>query len=545
MRLASRQYSGAGAIVASMFRALHALALGLALAGCVGLPTEYPRKESFAFADTSGTRLGRWLAPLLARQAPRSGVHPLESGLDAFVARMVLAETAERSLDLQYYIWHGDATGRLLLDAARRAADRGVRVRLLLDDIGTAADDAALLMIDAHPNVEVRLFNPLAQRRLRVFGMLADAGRTTRRMHNKSFTADNQSTIVGGRNIGDEYFAAREDVQMRDFDVVAVGPVVAQASAAFDLYWNSPMSYPIGSLAHARPSTGDLEEARRRLDGFVAAERDGPYLQALRNSRLAVQLRAGALDYFWGEARMVYDDPAKAAAQDGRRDADLLPTLRAQLAPPASELLIVSPYFVPGEDGTAALRQLRAKGVRVRVLTNSLAATDVVAVHSGYQRYRAPLLEAGVELYEMRPTAKHEADEAAKAQGGRADGAHGVSGSSRAALHAKTIALDRRTLFVGSLNLDPRSAFLNTENGVVLEMPELLRDLAGRLDAQLDEATFRVTLVPRGETQAGAQLRWIAREDGREVTYDREPAASFWRRLGAALFSLLPIESQL
>jgi putative cardiolipin synthase len=525
-----------------MFRVLHALALGLALAGCASLPADHPRQESHAYTDTGGTRLGHALAPLLARHAPRSGAYPLESGLDAFVARMVLAETAERSLDLQYYIWHGDATGRLLLDAARRAADRGVRVRLLLDDIGTAADDAALLVIDAHPNVEVRLFNPLAQRSLRMFGMLADLGRITRRMHNKSFTADNQATIVGGRNIGDEYFAAREDVQMRDFDVVAIGPVVAQASAAFDLYWNSPQAYPIGALVSARPSPEELAGAHERLDAFVAAQRDGPYVQALRNSRLAARLRAGDVDYYWGEARMAYDTPDKAAAAGSRRETDLLPTLQSQVAPPAAELMVVSPYFVPGDDGVAALKRMRAKGVRVRIVTNSLAATDVASVHAGYQRYRIPLPEAGVEIFEMRPSAF---EKEAGAAGARGDAARGVSGSSRAALHAKTLVVDRRTLFVGSMNLDPRSAFINTEIGAILEMPDLARAYAGRLDEALGEMAYRLALAPRGEAQAGAQVRWTAREDGREVTYDVEPAASLWRRLGAGLMSLLPIESQL
>jgi putative cardiolipin synthase len=510
----------------------------LALAGCTSLPKDYPRPESRALTDTGATRLARTFAPLLAQHSPKSGVAPLASGLDAFVARMVLAEAAEKSLDLQYYIWHGDTSGQLLLDAVGRAADRGVRVRLLLDDIGTAADDAALLMIDAHPAIEVRLFNPLAQRSLRGLGMLADLGRTTRRMHNKSFIADNQAAIIGGRNVGDEYFAAREDVQMLDFDVVAIGPVVAQASAAFDLYWNSPQAYPIGALVGSRPSGEDMAAARSRLEAFVDSQRDGAYAQALRNSTLAARLRAGKSEYFWGVARMAYDEPAKAAADAQRRDTDLLPTLQAQVAAPATELLLVSPYFVPGESGVAALRELRAKGVRVRVVTNSLAATDVVSVHSGYQRYRKPLLEAGVEIHELRASAVQKEDRAAKM---RSDPAHGVGGSSRAALHAKTLVVDRRTLFVGSMNLDPRSAFINTEIGVILEMPDMARVYAQAIDDELREAAYRLELAP----QSGGDITWVALEGGREVRYTREPGAGFWRRFAAAFMSLLPIESQL
>jgi putative cardiolipin synthase len=520
------------------------LLVGFGLASCASLPKDYPREASYALADTGSTRLGRSLAPLLEKQAERSGAFPLESGLDAFVARMVLAEAAERSLDLQYYIWHGDTTGQLLLDAVVRAADRGVRVRLLLDDIGTAADDAALLMIDAHPNVEVRLFNPLAQRRLRILGMLADFGRTSRRMHNKSFIVDNQAAVIGGRNIGDEYFAAREDVQMRDFDVVAIGPVVAQASTAFDLYWNSPQVYPIGVLVSGRPAEQDLAEARKRLEAFVAAEREGTYAQALRHSRLAAQLSAGELEYFWGVAHMAYDEPGKAAAEAVRQDTNLMPTLQAQVAPPAAELLLVSPYFVPGDDGVAALRQLREKGVRVRVVTNSLAATDVVSVHSGYQRYRKPLLEAGVEIYELRPSALQREDQAAKGRDSR-DATHGVGGSSRAALHAKTLTVDQRTLFVGSMNLDPRSAFLNTEIGVILEMPEMARVYAQRLEVRLREVAYRIELAPKVGAQSGGNIEWLSLEGGREVRYTTEPAASLWRRLAAGFLSLLPIESQL
>lgn len=518
------------------------LLLGFALAACTTLPKDYPRTTSHAFADTADTELGRALAPPLGHHAPRSGAYPLASGLDAFVARMVLAEAAQRSLDLQYYIWHGDASGRLLMQALLRAADRGVRVRLLLDDIGTAANDNHLLMIDAHPNLEVRLFNPLALRGARTLGLLAEFERTNRRMHNKSFTADSQMSIVGGRNVGDEYFAAREDVEMRDFDVIAVGPVVAQVSGAFDLYWNSAAVYPIEALAHDRPDAQAIARARAELDAFVASQRDGPYAQALLKSPLASRLRAHALSFYWGDARMAFDDPQKIEAAPTERETHLQLKLRSEVAPPESELLVVSPYFVPGDEGVASLRRLRQRGVKVRIITNSLASTDVVSVHSGYQRYRKPLLEAGVELYELKPSAAQKQDEAAKRRG---DTAHGVSGSKRAALHAKSLVVDRRTLFVGSMNLDPRSLFLNTEIGVILEMPEMARALMQRFEAELPGVSYRLALAPADSAGAGQRVQWIALADGREVRYGEEPGASFWRRLEAGFLSLLPIESQL
>jgi putative cardiolipin synthase len=375
--------------------------------------------------------------------------------------------------------------------------------------------------------------------------MLVDLGRVNRRMHSKSFTADNQVTIVGGRNVGDEYFAAREDVQMRDFDVVAVGPVVAQASAAFDLYWNSPQVYPIGALVSHRPSPEDVSAAGARLDAFVDSQRQGPYVQALANSSLAAKLRSQEVDYYWGEARIAYDEPGKIAEEPSKRQANLLPALRAQVAPATSELLVVSPYFVPGDEGVAALRQMREKGIRVRIVTNSLAATDVVSVHSGYQRYRKALLAAGIELYELKPSAAQKEDAAAWKREAREGSTHGVGGSSRAALHAKTLAVDRRTLFVGSMNLDPRSVFLNTEIGVILDMPVLARKLAGQLEPELRASAYRLALAPDGAQGSGTRLEWIALEPAGEVRYASEPGASLWRRLAAGFLSLLPIESQL
>ena len=228
--------------------ALPALATLLALAGCVSLPTDYPRTASQALTDTADTRLGRGIAPITARHPGESGIHLLQRGTDAFVARLVLAEAADRSLDVQYYIWHADITGKLLADGLLRAAERGVRVRVLLDDLGTAPNDHTLLALDRHPDIEVRLFNPVAARGARGLGTLLEFGRVNRRMHNKSFTADNQATIVGGRNIGDEYFEARPDLDFGDLDALAVGPVVRQVSASFDRFWNSPASVPITAL---------------------------------------------------------------------------------------------------------------------------------------------------------------------------------------------------------------------------------------------------------------------------------------------------------
>lgn len=508
----------------------------LSLAGCATLPTHYSRTESWAVTDTADTRLGRGIGPLIAQHPAQTGLLPLGSGLDAFVARLLLADAADKSLDVQYYIWHDDVTGRLLADRLMRAADRGVRVRVLLDDIGTAPDDVALLILDHHPNIEVRLFNPVALRSARRLGTVAEFARVNRRMHNKSFTADNQATIIGGRNVGDEYYAARPDLEFGDLDVLSVGAVVRDVSDAFDRYWNSAAAYPIKALTDQRATAEQLEQGRAVLRAHSEAQRDTAYVRALESSPLAQALRSGELGAVWGRARLVYDDPTKVLAEA----VDPATHLQAGLAPVVdatrSDLLLVSPYFVPGEAGVAWLRSLRERGVRIRVVTNSLAANDVPAVHSGYQRYRRALLEAGVELFEFKPTAHANA----RASGGAAAG---LTGSSQAALHAKTFLFDRQVVFVGSLNLDPRSIHLNTEIGVLFESPQMASAMVEGIEVALVQQAYHVVLSDAGTPQA--RLKWISNESSGPRHLDREPEASLWRRVNVWVLSLLPIESQL
>jgi putative cardiolipin synthase len=491
--------------------------------------------------DTDGTRLGRMASQQAAAHPGLSGAYPLARGQDAFLARLALAETAERSLDVQYYIWRSDSTGRILLNHLVHAAQRGVRVRLLIDDLGTAPNDAHLLLIDGNSNIEVRLFNPIASRSARMFGTLVDFGRVNRRMHNKSFTADGQASIVGGRNVGDEYFEAASDMDFADMDVLAIGPVVKQVSGSFDLYWNSPAAIPIAALASKRVSDKDMSRARAALAEFGASQRAGAYADALRNSKLAQNLRTGALTFSWGKAEALYDDPAKITQSPQDQSTHLLPKLAKITDTTQSELLIISPYFIPGKAGVEYFRRMRERGVRVVVLTNSLAATDVSAVHAGYSRYRRDLLESGVELYEIKATARRPGEE--RARGGSGPG---LGGSSRASLHAKVFIFDRRTLFVGSLNLDPRSVSLNTEIGLVFEVPELAAHGATQLMAAVSGATYRLALVPpQADGISARRIEWIELENGQEVRHDTEPQAGIWRRLGVWFMSWLPIESQL
>jgi len=496
--------------------------VALLLVGCTDLPQGIDRPVSAAITDGADAPIGRALAAAVAAHPGRSGVLALADGREAFAARALLARAAARSLDVQVYLWHDDATGLLLFEEARRAADRGVRVRLLIDDNGTAGLDPMLLMLDAHPNIELRVFNPFVWRRLRAPAYALDFGRLNRRMHNKSFTVDGQVTVVGGRNIGDEYFAARQDASFADLDLLVAGHAVPQVSATFDRYWNAAPAYPISALAGATaPITAAAFEAR------VQAVRDDPaagaYRQALAASPLAVALLAGELPWEWTTARLFADSPDKVLAPPGTRSVQMLPRLTAELGTPLRTLELVSPYFVPGSEGTDILVGWARAGVRVRVLTNSLAATDVAAVHAGYARRREALLRGGVRLMELRPTAD---------PAGRATGA-GPGGSSRASLHAKTFAIDGERVFVGSFNFDPRSAELNTEMGFVVDSPTLARRLSAGLDVLVPTQAWGMELDPQG------RLRWV---DGSAAPPMRDPAVGLLRRAMVRVLSWLPIE---
>jgi putative cardiolipin synthase len=495
-----------------------------AVFGCASLPPLAHRTASNAFLDTAGTRLGAGVTPLVQAHPGLSGIYPLVDGRDAFAARALLANHAERSIDLQYYIWRNDLTGVLMLDALRRAAARGVRVRLLLDDNNTAGLDPTLVALDRDPNIEVRLFNPFAQRAWRSLGYLTDFARLNRRMHNKSFTVDNQVTIVGGRNIGDEYFDAAGDVLFVDLDVMAIGPAVRAVSRDFDRYWNSESAYPITALVD-----GEAAEAPRALAERAAAMSTKPaaqaYLQALRTLPFVEQLAQRSLPLEWAEARLVSDDPAKVRGA-GQAQARVGVRLRALLGEPQRQLDLVSPYFVPGKETTAALTAISAQGARVRILTNSLEATDVAAVHAGYVKWRRELLQAGVSIYELRR------EGIAQTQQRRV----GALGSSASSLHAKTFAVDRQRIFVGSFNLDPRSLDLNTEMGLVIDSPALAAELDTRLTDTMPAQAYQVTLGPDGK------LVWLEQTSQQVVRHEEEPGAGFWKRAEVRLLSWLPID---
>lgn len=438
--------------------------------------------------------------------------------------RMLLIRTAERTLDVQYYIWRRDTTGILLLEALHAAADRGVHVRLLLDDNGTAGLDRELRALDGHPHIEVRLFNPFKCRAHKWTGFLTDFSRANRRMHNKSITADARATIVGGRNIGDEYFGATEDVLFVDVDVLAVGPVVNEVAADFERYWTYASSWPVEQVLPA-VSDSELAGLALRAANTERHARAAVYVEAVRTTSAIRALLRGDLPCEWAHARLVSDDPGKGL-KNPRKGGLLIHQLADVLDTPAAEVDLMSPYFVPTASGVAAFRKLVASGVKVRVLTNALEATDVAAVHAGYAKRRKALLEAGVELYEMRRQA------AADGPRERA----GPFGSSGSSLHAKTFAVDRARVFIGSFNFDPRSAALNTELGFVIDSPALAQQVSATFDQHLARAAYRLQL------NANGKLCWLEQSASATIRHDAEPGTGFWRRAMTALLAMLPIE---
>ncbi|RDE06685.1 phospholipase D family protein [Sphingomonas aracearum] len=529
---AGRWAAGIGASVA-------ALAL---LRWASRLPEPEPGTPAPAFDDPGATALGKGIAPHLAEHPDLSGLHLLSDPLDAFAARMLLVRRAERSLDLQYYIWHGDRTGTLLLEAIHQAAGRGVQVRLLLDDNGIAGLDPVLAGLDEHPNIEVRLFNPFRIRFPKSIGYVADFQRLNRRMHNKSFVADGAVTIVGGRNIGDEYFGAGDAGLFADLDVMAVGPVVRDVSAGFDVYWRSASACRASRLL---PKLTRRERQRRRLAHRASVvERDASarrYVERVKELPLVEQLVAGTLSLEWAKVRMLSDDPAKA--QGLAEPSGLLAgKLEQAIGTPQREIGVIAGYFVPGDRGTQMLSDLARRGVAVSVLTNAYATNDVAVVHAGYAPYRPALLAAGVRLFELcaeasGPSARERRRGSRLGVGsklrGSGTGSVAALRSGASTLHAKTFTVDRERLFIGSFNFDPRSIDLNTELGFLIESPTLASGVADAFDTVIPEHSYRVA------RDADGTLCWHAPGGKAQV---REPGMSPLDHLLVRVAAALPIQ---
>jgi putative cardiolipin synthase len=499
------------------------------VSGCATIDYDYPRTESMTLANTEQTRLGMGIAALSPDDAGgMSGFYPLIDGIEALSTRLLLAERAEVSIDTQYYLVKTDNASMAFIYSLLRAADRGVRVRLLIDDVFTKGYDAGMAALDAHPNFEVRVFNPF-QRGVggRAWSGITNFARVNRRMHTKSFTVDNQVTIVGGRNIADEYFGARADARFGDLDVVGIGHVADDVSRMFDSFWNHETALPVPAFSKMPDDpAAELESLRERLRVAYEAARASRYAEAVRATVLGFMERGGD-SFEWTPYELVYDSPDKGIrSKDGPAVSIVEPLIEA-LQSAQEEVIVVSPYFVPLKTGIRFFSELEARGVEVTIVTNSLAANNQVTVHGGYAPSRKPLLRSGVRIYEVRPDAEIAGSEIVAASG------------AKSTLHTKAFFVDGKKTFIGSFNFDPRSANLHTESGVLIESETLTRLFTQGVENGVNEKTYELFLDENGK------LRWRGYEDGREVIHTNEPESTWAQRFIAGIVRLLPVKSQL
>lgn len=489
------------------------------------------------------TKLGAQLENVTRENEGNSGFYLQSFGADGFLTRMQMINAAERTLDLQYFIFRGDDTGRLLTGALLRAADRGVRVRLLLDDGETIAGDEQITPLSAHRSVEIRVFNPFRYRghklALKAVEFLFNRSRLNYRMHNKLLIVDNSAALVGGRNIGDQYFQINEEEQFADNDVFAVGPIVRELSVSFDEFWNHAFSIPNEALTKNDTSHSALSEHRKvTIEEPAEVNADGiDFVKRVNSGEPFYGMLSDRLPMVWAPARLVSDSPDKKSVVDGSRVGRLWlrPVADATLAV-QSELLMITPYLIPGDEGMDIFKELRQRDVRIRILTNSLESSEIPLAHSGYMSYRVPLLEDGVEIYEIRSmlgNVRGSGQTAAMASNGTYS------------LHAKMFVFDRESIFVGSMNFDQRSMHLNTEIGLLIDSPELARELVRRFEAMAQPANAYELKLKSNDSGRGQHLVWRTLEDEQMIDYTDEPSRSGWQKFIANFLSLLPLDSEL
>jgi len=503
-----------------------AYALLVFIGSCASVPTDYPKTVSTAFQGHESTSIGASFAKEAANYPGKSGFGIIRKGRYAFTDRIAMTRLAEASLDLQYYIWEADETGRILAEHLVQAADRGVKVRLLVDDMNVARRDATIAAIDAHPNIEIRIFNPFAHRGSAMFDFIVDFDRVNHRMHNKIMVMDNTLVIVGGRNVGDHYFSVNTETNFRDLDIAAAGPVVRDVSNVFDRFWNSHWAVPIAAIADRAYTEEDLQKTVALMRQLIA---DGEYPYSIDDDieTLTGELATIRQNLVWAEGAIIWDEPESIATTgQPQSQGAMAKALYRKLDQLQHELTIESAYFVVGSRGVKAVEKLCNRGVKVRVLTNSLASNDVIAAHAGHAEFREDLLTTCAEIFEVRPDA-------------------GVihkqwQGESRAGLHTKALVFDRESVFIGSFNLDPRSANINTEAGLSVESPELAEQVLAYMDQGVQpENSYQVKLDENGD------LYWETIIDGTTVRYNDEPETTFAERFQSNLIELLPVESQL
>jgi putative cardiolipin synthase len=506
---------------ALLARAACAVSLSLLLAACATLGPAPQRPPAFSAAVDPDSPLAR-IAAASTPPGEHSGFRLMPLGVYSLDARIQLARRAQHSLVVQYYLLANDATGRLLLRSLREAAMRGVKVRILVDDLYTATSQQMLLALAQTPNVEVRLFNPFCCGRnglvSRFAASLHEIARLNHRMHNKLFIADGVMAVVGGRNIADEYFTLSEAQNFIDMDALVVGRVLPQLERIFDGYWNSEQVWPVEDIVVGE---GGRRPAATEFDRLIGMAAPPPRLELppsdlLGYGPVAEELDEGRLGLLWGEARAIADPPGKPRSMSAAEALSTSVTMKVWdlLMAARTEVDLTSPYLVPGDRGMAAFEDLARRKVRLTLLTNSLAANDEPVVHAGYARYRERLLSLGADLYELSP------------QRTTASTRFGMFGMSLGRLHSKSAAIDRRTIFVGSMNLDPRSATQNTEMGVVVDSPQLARELLRVIKISKLQNSYRLRLA------AGTRrIEWLTTDGEKEMVLTDEPESGFLQKL--------------
>lgn len=494
--------------------------------------------SSSPFNISSMTISDQIFKPDMVKHPEQSGFAIIPSGETAFRVRNGMIRIAEKTLDAQYFLWESDNVGNMFINQLLEAASRGVRVRLLLDDVNTNGRDLGIVNLDAVPNIEVRLFNPFTHRGSIFWGFLTNMSRVNHRMHNKALIMDNAFAVVGGRNIGDHYFGISPNYNFRDLDLFSTGPVVQDITRSFNLYWNSKWALPVSAVAKVILSANEVAAKRKKFAARVEEnEKKFPYVIDRTREEIQQVFSEIKKKLVWAEAEVLYDDPnQKIGTTTGYQG--IAPRLREILEQLKDEILFEAAYFIPQQRGIKTVGRLRERGVQVRVLTNSMATNDVAGAFVGYRRYRKKLLENGVDLYEMRPKT-----------GTQRDFWSFLASDSTAALHSKITVFDRKKVFIGSFNLDPRSIEINTEIGLLISSSELVRHVTEFMDTGIDSSNSYHLELKKSKEQDSGKITWIYQKNSVEIQTKRDPDAGFRRPVSAWFISLFhflfPIEKQL
>ena len=508
----------------------------LTVPACSTLPKQNVQPIVHAFdTQTQQTELAKIIQPLREKNPELTGYHVLYDPFEALAARLALIDKAEATLDLQYYIWDNDRIGSLALNAIIKAADRGVKVRLLIDDNNAKKMEGIYLALDQHANIDVKLYNPYRFRHYRAMDLILDLKRMNRRMHNKSFIADNQLALIGGRNMSNQYYNVSDNYQFSDVDVILAGEASDEIIHSFDEYWNDDYAFPVKQLVNPNHYTLRYASLKQQLEDHANLAAVQNYLNLANRSQAFENWLNNDIQFDWVDATVVHDSPSKIKAK-AKKEEHLNFQLLNQLEKPTSSVDIISAYFVPEKSGAEMLKTLAANNVKVRVLTNSYVANDVPVVHAFYAKYRQDLLENNVQLYEFlsHPSAENmnvNIEELSKSANVN------LKGLSRSSLHAKLMAIDEQQVFIGSFNFDPRSAYLNTEIGVLLNSPKLATSVHRTMDANLSKYAYQLVL------DANQRINWkIKNSDHSEKTYRKEPKMKWWQKASMKVVSWLPLE---